>query len=166
MAFISSISASDWIDITCAALVLFFAAYDARRGLSATLAQIAALVLSFKLAFVIFPRASAAVGGGIAGAILAAVAAVAVFLLLRYAIAKVAHVILMPPIDNILGALTGAAKALLLLLAAFFAVALGTGKSYSKTPFAKSRAGSRVLPAVERILAPSGEKLPCSLRAR
>ena len=159
MAFISSISASDWIDITCAALVLFFAAYDARRGLSATLAQIAALVLSFKFAFVIF-------GGGIAGAILAAVAAVAVFLLLRYAIAKVAHVILMPPIDNILGALTGAAKALLLLLAAFFAVALGTGKSYSKTPFAKSRAGSRVLPAVERILAPSGEKLPCSLRAR
>ena len=77
-----------------------------------------------------------------------------------------AHVILISPIDNILGAIAGAIKGLLLIFVIFCAVALVTRSSYSGTAFAKSRTGIRVMPVVERIIAPDGVKLPCATSGR
>lgn len=159
-----------WIDIACATLIIALATWDAIRGLSATLAQIAALVLAFKLSFLLYPHiASLIPSSGAAPALvfgLTLVAAFVIFIILRLIIAKVAHVILISPIDNILGAIAGIIKGLLLLLVIFCAVALVTRSYYSDTAFAKSRTGIRVMPVVERIIAPDGVKLPCATGGR
>lgn len=166
---ISGFSAASWIDAACLGVVVFCVGWDALRGFSATLAQIVALVAAFKLLFFVYPHiASVLPQGGVAALAAGFAAALAVgfvaYLALRFLIAKVAHVVLIAPIDNILGAATGFAKALLLIFLAFSLVALVCGSSYSSTAFAKSRTGTRVMPAVERLLAPSGGKMPFSLR--
>ena len=168
---LSTIPAPMWIDIACATLIIALATWDAIRGLSATLAQIAALVLAFKLSFLLYPHIASLLpsSGAAAPALvfgLTLVAAFVIFIILRLIIAKVAHLILISPIDNILGAIAGIIKGLLLLFVIFCAVALVTRSYYSDTAFAKSHTGIRVMPVVERIIAPDGVKLPCATGGR
>lgn len=164
---LASLPAATWIDIVCAAVVLVFTIQDAIRGLSATIARLASLVAAFKLAFLLYPRIAALLpaSGAAAPALsfgLTILVAFIIFLLLKFLLTRVIHVILVAPLDNILGALAGAVKGILLVFVAFSVIALVTRSSYSGTAFAKSRTGAKVIPAVERILAPAGTKLPCS----
>lgn len=168
---LSGIGEPAWIDIVCAAVVLVFAAWDAVRGLSATLARIASLVLSFKLAFLLYPRIAALLpsSGAAAPALafgLTILAAILVHLVLRAVFARVARVVLSAPLDGILGAIAGAIKGILLVFVVFSVIALATGSSYGGTAFAKSLTGSRVVPAAGRLIAPAGAKLPCSTGGR
>lgn len=167
----SAIGAPTWVDIACAAVVLVFATWDAIRGLSATLARIAALVLAFKLAFLLYPRIAALLpsSGAAAPALafgLTILAALLVHLVLKAIFARVVRVVLSEPLDKILGALAGALKGVILVFVVFSLIALATGGSYGGTAFAKSRTGSRVVPAVGHLLAPAGAKLPCSGNGR
>lgn len=167
----ATIPAHLWIDIVCLAIVAACAIWDAVRGLSATIAQIAALVIAFKLSFLIYPRIASALPQDTAPMLAASfaltlAAAVAIFLITRFAIARIAHLVLMPPIDNILGAVTGTVKAMILLFAVFSTVSLIAGKSYPSTAFAKSVTGARAMPALERLLAPEHGRLPYSQSRR
>lgn len=159
------------VDVACAAVILIFVAWGAAKGLSATLARIAALVLAFKLAFLLFPHVSAmlpqdstttpAIAFGIT-----VVAALVIHLVIKGVLAKVARVFLPAPIDRIIGAAAGAVKGVLLVFVVFSVIALATGKSYDGTAFAQSKIGSRVVPAVGRLIAPAGAKLPCPAAER
>lgn len=156
---------ANWIDVASVSVVLVFVVCDAVRGLSATLARIAALVLAFKLAFLLYPRIAMLLpsSGAYAPALafgLTLLAALLVHLVFKALFARVARVILSAPLDKILGALAGALKGVLLVFVVFSVIALATGSSYGGTAFAKSRTGARVVPAVGRLLAPAGAKLP------
>lgn len=166
-------TAETWIDLVCAVIVTAAMIWDAMRGLSATLAHILALVVSFKLAFLVYPLAvslligSSGDGAGslamqVAAFLLTVVLLFLLFALLRFTIARVAHVVLVSPLDNILGAAAGLVKGLLAVFLAFFLVLVVKGKDYQQTPFAKSWTGRRVIPALEKAASPSGAKLPVS----
>lgn len=168
---LAKLSAAEWIDIACVAVLVFFITADALRGLSATLAQIAALVVSFKLSFFIYPYAVSLVcGSGTGGVIVLQIAAFAltlvflyiIYRLVSYILAKVVHVILVAPIDNVLGALAGALKGILVIFVVFSAVLLVTGGGYGGTAFAKSRTGRSLVAPLEKILVPASSKLPAS----
>lgn len=169
--FLSRLSAADWIDVACFAVLAFFITADALRGLSATLAQIAALVVSFKLSFYIYPYVVTLVcNSGTGGVIVLQIAAFVltlvllyiIYRLVKYILAKVVHVILVAPIDNVLGALAGALKGVLVIFVVFSAVLLVTGNGYGRTAFAKSRAGRALVAPLEKILVPASSKLPAS----
>ena len=169
--FLAGLSTADWIDILCLATLATFIVIDAIKGLSATLAQIASLVISFKLAFFIYPYAVSLVcdAGAANGLILQVVAFVLtlvalyiIYRLIRYILAKVVHVILVAPIDNILGALAGALKGVLVIFVVFSVALLVSGKGYGDTAFAKSWTGRRLVAPLEKILVPASARLPAS----
>lgn len=169
---LSSLTAEGWIDAVCAVVVATAIIWDAIRGLSATLAHIAALIVSFKLAFHIYPYLASLLSGGPGGAnsaamqvaafILTLVVLFLLFALLRFVIARVAHVVLVAPVDNVLGALAGLAKGLLAIFLVFSLVLVIKGGDYPQTAFAKSWTGRRVMPALEKAASPARARLPVS----
>lgn len=160
---IASASASNWIDLVAIVIVLSCVTWDAIRGFSATLAHVAALLIAFKLSFSICPwvrSALSSVGGSSSlAAILPFVAAIVIlvilFLLLRFLLAKFVQVLVKSPTDNILGAITGLAKGLLILFLIFAALAIILGKSYDSSAFASSWTGKKVFPVLEKTVSPA-----------
>ncbi len=153
--------AASWVDIACLVVLLVFIVWDAIKGFSATLAQIAALVIAFRLSFFVCPAVRAAIpsGGGLAASLAPFIAAIAamvlLFFLIRFAIEKFVKVILQKPVDNIVGALAGLLKGLLLLFLLFSLFAIVLRGSYADSAFAKSYFGRKVFPAMERFVAAS-----------
>lgn len=166
----TGISGATWVDIVCAVFVAIFVIHDARRGLSAMIAQITSLVIAFKFAFLLHPFIAAQISGdGFANAIavfaVTIIVAFAIFIILKFIFAKIAHVFLISPLDQILGGLAGAIKSLLLLFIVYFAITSVMGESFNDTVFAKSKTGRNVMPIIAKLMAPAA-KLPGALGGR
>ncbi len=161
LASLAGRTTASWVDVACLLVLLTCIVWDAVKGFSATVAQIAALVIAFRLSFFVCPAVRAAIpaGGGLAASVAPFAAALAalvlLFFLLRFAIAKFVQVILQRPVDNIVGAFAGLVKGLLLLFLLFSLAAVTLRGSYSDTAFAKSYFGRKVFPAMERFIAAS-----------
>lgn len=161
---IATLPASLWIDIASLVVLIVCVVYDCIKGFSANLSRVAALIISFKLAFATCPfiRTSLAsfgatkeVTSSIIPIILAIVLLIILFIILNYLFAKFIRILVPSPVDNILGALTGSLKALLLIFFVFVVVKLVLFGNYDSSSFAKSKTGSKVVPVIERIVATS-----------
>lgn len=158
---LSSISPTLCVDVVCLIIVGTCLVWDVIRGLSATLAQVAALFLSFKLAFFVCPwvrkslaatNASNAPFASVLPTIVALALLVILFFLIRFLINRFIRILIPSPTDNIIGGFSGAIKGLLLVYLFFIIIQLFLGSSYSSSFFAKSRTGSSVIPALEKVI--------------
>lgn len=160
MAYLKGIDAGTWIDIACLILVVVLIVVDARRGLSRTLASLVGLFAGFNVGIWIRPVANSALGGvaffrhhaalhSIAALILAILLGAAVFVVVRAILTRFFHVVVASPLDNILGAIAGLAKALLIILALFACARLLPGNPAGGV-LASSRVGRQVVPTAMR----------------
>ncbi len=155
---------STWIDLGVVIVLATCIIWDAIRGFSTTLAHVAALIIAFKLSFSVCPWVRSALGtvggnGGVLSALLPFVAAVVllviIFLLLRFALSRFIQVIVQPPVDNILGGITGLLKGLLVVFLVFAIAHVATGRNYDSTAMAKSRTGQKLVPVLEKVISTS-----------
>ncbi len=158
---LSSLSCEAWIDIVSVAVVGVCMIRDAIKGLSATVATIAALIISFKISFSLCPLFRDFFSGiGMSSStvfsylpsITAIILLIILFFIFRFIFRKFISVIIPVPVDNILGALLGCAKGIMIIFAVFVVFSIVLGRSYASSPFAKSQTGTHIIPVVDKII--------------
>ncbi len=159
-AFLKNAGTGTWIDIACLVLVLVFVAVGARRGLSDIIGALLGLFAGFNAGLWISPSARSALGGvaffkhhaalhSISALVLAILLGAVVFVVVRTVLTRFFRLVVEPPLDNILGAIAGLAKALLIILAIFTCARLLPGDPLGGA-ISSSRVGPQVVPAAMR----------------
>ena len=95
----------------------------------------------------------------------AIVVLVVLFFAIRFLVEKFVRIVLAPPVDNVVGAVTGLVKGLILVYLAFALVSALLRKSYADSPFARSFTGRHVIPAVQKV-APAACRVPFAAKGK
>ncbi len=150
-----------WIDVVAILLILICAVFGAIRGLSSHIAQVAALIISYKSAFAVSSWIKAIFNDYgkfserftiIMPIVIAFILVILLFLLSRYLITKCIKVLIPRPYDNILGFVFGAVVASLIIFT-FFVIAFGYyGKHYDRSAFDASYTGKHLIPIVSDVV--------------
>ena len=122
---LSRITAGTWIDVACLILVVSFAVFDARRGFSSTLSVLLGLLIAVHAGYWLYPFMRLAVGDSafchrhaLLGAILPYILSVLlggiIYIVIRFVFRRFFKLIVEQPVDNILGAIAGIAKSMIL----------------------------------------------------
>ena len=163
-AVFASLAAGTWIDFACVAIVITFAAIDATRGFSSTLSALLGLLIAVHAGYWLYPLMRLAVGGtsfcrnhAQLGAILPYLLAVVVggliYLVVRFIFRRFFKLIVEQPVDNVLGAVAGVAKAMLVILLIFSCASLfPPGSKLNKAFHQDSRTGRCVVPVLRNVL--------------
>lgn len=169
---LSSLSTGTWIDIVSLALILVFTICDAIRGFSSTLSLLLGLLIAIHAGYWLYQPLNLFLGDlafskshPTAGALLPYAAAIVIgillFLLFRYFFRHFFKLIVESPMDQILGGVAGAVKALLILLIIFSGASLLPAKSPVNRAFRiESKMGRRVIPVVQTVLTRGKTLLP------
>lgn len=167
-----ALSAGCWIDVACVAVLVVFIAWDAARGFSTTLSVLLGLLIAIHAGYWLYPPLEAALGktafcagrpavGALLPYAAAVGAGVVLFLVFRYFFRRFFKLIVEQPMDRALGAIAGAAKALLLMLIVFSGASLLPEGSGVRRAFCQeSRAGRSVVPVVQALLARGRDIVP------
>ena len=159
----SRISAGTWIDIACLILVVAMAVFDARRGFSTTLSVLLGLLIAVHAGYWLYPFMRLATAGSsfcqrhaIFGAILPYILAVLVggviYVIIRFVFRRFFKLIVEQPMDNILGAIAGIAKSMLVILLVFSCASLlPAGSAANKAFHQESRTGRWVVPVLRNV---------------
>ncbi len=160
---LAAITAGTWIDIACLATVIAFAAFDASRGFSSTLSALLGLLIAVHAGYWLYPLMRLAVGntavcrnhallGAILPYILAVIVGGVIYIVIRFVFRRFFKLIVEQPIDNILGALAGVAKAMLVILLVFSCASLlPSGSALNKAFHHDSRTGRCVVPVLRDV---------------
>ncbi len=158
------LSLGTWIDFACVAIVITFAVIDATRGFSSTLAVLLGLLITVHAGYWLYPVMRLAVGntsfcrnhaqfGAILPYILAVVAGCLLFVLARFLFRRFFKIIVEQPVDNVLGAITGIACSMLVILLIFSCASLfPAGSKLNKAFHQDSRTGRCVVPVLRNVL--------------
>ena len=161
--FFSHITAGTWIDVTCVVLVVSFAVFDARRGFSSTLSVLLGLLIAVHAGYWLYPfmrlateRSSFCRSHALMGAILPYLLAVLVggviYIVIRFVFRRFFKLIVEEPIDNILGAVAGIAKSLLVILLVFSCASLlPAGSAANRAFHQESCTGRWVVPVLRNV---------------
>ncbi len=159
----SRITAGTWIDVACLVLVVSFAVFDARRGFSSTLSVLLGLLIAVHAGYWLYPfmrlateRSSFCRSHALMGAILPYLLAVLVggviYVVIRFVFRRFFKLIVEEPIDNILGAVAGIAKSLLVILLVFSCASLlPAGSAANRAFHQESRTGQWVVPVLRNV---------------
>lgn len=161
-ATLKGVQAGTWIDVACLVIVAVMAIIDARRGISATIAALLGLfaAINFGLWFCPVARSGllriAFFSGhphilNAAALLEAIIAGAVVHIVVRAILTRFFKLVVVPPLDNILGAFAGIAKALMVILALFACASLLPRGAAAKAAH-ESRAGRKLVPAILRTL--------------
>ena len=160
---LSRITAGTWIDVACLVLVVSFAVFDARRGFSSTLSVLLGLLIAVHAGYWLYPfmrlateRSSFCRNHALMGAILPYLLAVLVggviYVVIRFVFRRFFKLIVEEPIDNILGAVAGIAKSLLVILLVFSCASLlPAGSAANRAFHQESRTGRWVVPVLRNV---------------
>ena len=164
-------TAGFWIDMACLILVITLAVMDARNGFSTTLSVMLGLLIAVNAGYWLYPlmrlatdcssfcRRNATVGA-ILPYILAVIIGVVIYIAIRYMFKHFFKLIVEQPMDNILGAVAGIAKALLIILIVFSCASLlPPGSAANKAFHNDSRTGRWVVPVMHNVFQHSVPKL-------
>ena len=175
---IASVSTGSFIDAACLAIVVTIAAIDAFRGFSSTLSALLGLLIAVHAGYWLYPVMRLAVGGTAfcrnhaqLGAILPYVLAVVVggliYAAVRFIFRRFFKLIVEQPVDNVLGAVAGVAKGMLVILLIFSCASLfPTGSRLHKIFHQDSRTGRCVVPVLRNVLQHSVPEQHASARPR
>ena len=159
----SRITAGTWIDVACLVLVVSFAVFDARRGFSSTLSVLLGLLIAVHAGYWLYPfmrlatdRSSFCQHHALLGAILPYLLAVllggVIYVVIRFVFRRFFKLIVEEPIDNILGAIAGIAKSLLVILLVFSCASLlPAGSAANRAFHEESRTGRWVVPVLRNV---------------
>ncbi len=159
----SRITAGTWIDVACIVLVVSFAVFDARRGFSSTLSVLLGLLIAVHAGYWLYPfmrlatdRSSFCRSHALMGAILPYLLAVlmggVIYVVIRFVFRRFFKLIVEEPIDNILGAIAGIAKSLLVILLVFSCASLlPAGSAANRAFHQESRTGRCVVPVLRNV---------------
>ena len=159
----SHITAGTWIDVACLVLVVSFAVFDARRGFSSTLSVLLGLLIAVHAGYWLYPfmrlatdRSSFCQHHALMGAILPYLLAVllggVIYVIIRFVFRRFFKLIVEEPIDNILGAVAGIAKSLLVILLIFSCASLlPAGSAANRAFHQESRTGRWVVPVLRNV---------------
>lgn len=161
--FLSELTNANWVDIASITILAICVIWDAVRGISATIASIAALIASFKLAFTVCSWVQLSLAKNAGGSTVSAFLPIAttivlliiIFIILRFLLTKFIQVIVQRPVDNLLGALAGLIKGMLTIFLVFAITKVALGGNYSSSAFSKSRTGRQLYPALEKVISNS-----------
>ena len=168
----SSLSAGSWIDIACIALIALFVVFDAIRGFSTTLSVLLGLLIAIHSGYWLYLPLKSMLGnlscckshptlGALLPYVVAILIGVVLFLLFRYFFRRFFKLIVESPMDQILGAVAGLVKALLLILIVFSGASLLPRASRVRRIFCEdSRMGRKVVPLVHTGLVHGMTLLP------
>lgn len=170
---IAGLSAGTWVDIGCLVLVLGLAYYDAVKGFSNTLATLLGLLIASHAGYWLYPffykLASSSsfaekhfILGAILPYILAVIAGIAIFILIRLCFRKFFKLLVEQPADRVLGAISGFAKGLLIILLVFSCISLFPENTSVHRVFChESVTGRAAIPVLQNVLSQSypSEKL-------
>ncbi len=160
---LSRITAGTWIDVACLILVVSFAVFDARRGFSSTLSVLLGLLIAVHAGYWLYPFMrlatehssfcrSHALLGAILPYLLAVIVGGVIYILIRFIFRRFFKLIVEEPIDNILGAVAGVAKAMLVILLVFSCASLlPAGSAANKAFHQESRTGRCVVPVLRNV---------------
>ena len=161
--FLSNITAGTWIDVACLILVVSFAVFDARRGFSTTLSVLLGLLIAVHAGYWLYPfmrlatdRSSFCQHHALMGAILPYLLAVlmggVIYVVIRFVFRRFFKLIVEQPMDNILGAIAGIAKSMLVILLVFSCASLlPAGSAANKAFHQESRTGRWVVPVLRNV---------------
>ncbi len=159
----SHITAGTWIDLACIILVVSFAIFDARRGFSTTLSVLLGLLIAVHAGYWLYPFMRLATDGSsfchrhaLLGAILPYLLAVLVggviYIVIRFVFRRFFKLIVEQPMDNILGAIAGIAKSMLVILLVFSCASLlPAGSAANKAFHDESCTGRWVVPVLRNV---------------
>lgn len=160
--FFRNAGTGTWIDIVCLVLMVILVIADARRGLSDTIGALIGLFAGFNAGLWARPVIRSALGNSaffgshstllaVAALVLAVLVAAAVFVIFRVVLSRFFRLVVDSPLDNILGAVAGLAKALLIILALFTFARFVPGDP-AGAALSSSRVGRQVVPAAMRAI--------------
>ena len=161
--FLSHVTAGTWIDVACICLVLVLAIADARRGFSTTLSVLLGLLIAVHAGYWFYPIMRFAVGnsafcrnhallGAILPYLLAVLAGGVIYVVIRFVFRRFSKLIVEQPMDNILGAVAGIAKSMLIILLVFSCASLlPAGSAASRAFHQQSRTGQWVVPVLRNV---------------
>ncbi len=174
----SRITAGTWIDVACLVLVVSFAVFDARRGFSSTLSVLLGLLIAVHAGYWLYPfmrlateRSSFCRSHALMGAILPYLLAVLVggviYVVIRFVFRRFFKLIVEEPIDNILGAVAGIAKSLLVILLVFSCASLlPAGSAANRAFHQESCTGRWVVPVLRNVFQHSVPEIRQKAKAR
>ena len=160
---LSRITAGTWIDVACLVLVVSFAVFDARRGFSSTLSVLLGLLIAVHAGYWLYPFMrlatehssfcrSHALMGAILPYLLAVLLGGVIYIVIRFVFRRFFKLIVEEPIDNILGAVAGIAKSLLVILLVFSCASLlPAGSAANRAFHQESRTGRWVVPVLRNV---------------
>ena len=156
--------AGDWIDLACLAVLILHILLGLFRGFARMLAAFTAMLLALQGGYWLYPSLAYHLGrlglvrhhatlGAIFYYLLAVMAGLAVFLVLRLLLHRFFRLLVEQPVDRIFGALAGAAQGLMVLFLLFSVFSLLPGTSRTrKTVCEASRTGRIFTPVVRTFL--------------
>ena len=159
----SRISAGTWIDVVCLVLVVALAIYDAHRGFSTTLSVLLGLLIAVHAGYWLYPFMrpiadgssfcqSHATFGAILPYLLAVIVGGIIYIVIRYVFRRFFKLIVEQPMDNILGAIAGIAKSMLIILLIFSCASLLPAGSAANRAFQEeSCTGRWVVPVLRNV---------------
>lgn len=129
------LSAGTWVDIVCLLIVIGMAYYDAVKGFTSTLAVLLGLLIATHAGYWLYPAffkllsytslmENHEILGAILPYILAVIAGVGIFILLRICFKRFFKLLVEQPADKFLGIISGIAKGLLIILIIFSCISL------------------------------------------
>jgi uncharacterized membrane protein required for colicin V production len=157
------VTAGTWIDVACLLLVVAFAIIDAKRGFSTTLSVLLGLLIAVHAGYWLYPFMRLAVGDSafchrhaLLGAILPYILSVLlggiIYIVIRFVFRRFFKLIVEQPVDNILGAIAGIAKSMLVILLVFSCASLlPAGSAANRAFHQESRTGRWVVPVLRNV---------------
>jgi uncharacterized membrane protein required for colicin V production len=163
MDFFSRLTSGDYVDITCAGLVLVCAGIGLARGISGELSRLVSLALGATAGYWIFVpgvqtladleyfRKSPQFSGLIAFCV-ALLGGLICFLLLNYILSRIIKIAISTPLDRLLGLIAGLLNATILLALAFTLALILPEPSQRELLCRQSRVGRFATPRLTRSL--------------
>lgn len=164
LSVLASISAGTWVDIGCLLVVLGMICLDASRGFSNTLATLLGLLIACHAGYWLYPSIHTLAGyssiaekhyflGMVLPYILAVLAGLVLFIIMRLCFRKFFRLLVEQPADKVLGAISGFAKGLLILLLVFSCISLFPENTPVHRVFCnESITGRAAIPVLQNVL--------------
>lgn len=169
-ATIAGLSSGTWVDIACLLLVIGIAYYDAVKGFSNTLATLIGLLIASHAGYWLYPAFYKLVGsssfaqkhyiiGAVLPYILAVLSGIALFIIIRLFFRKFFKLLVEQPADGVLGAISGFAKGLLIILLVFSCISLLPENTSVYRVFCReSVTGRAAIPVLQNVLSQSSPR--------
>lgn len=168
--FFATIAAGTWVDIGCLLVVGGMAYFNAAKGFSNTLAVLLGLLIASHAGYWLYPTFYKLVGtssfakdhiilAAILPYILAVFTGLALFIVIRLCFRKFFKLLVEQPADKFLGAISGIAKGMLIILLVFSCISLLPENTSAHRVFCReSVTGRAAVPVLQNVLSQSYPK--------